>query len=144
MKNSYILAVIAIGIAGADAQTNVPGPIKIPTPSKLPPIIDVLPVAHSLKSDAHSQAPSAPIVKLPMLIPQESEVIRSRSGVEYRGLLARSPRPAGGKFNPLQLINPFAPMSYGIAGSSTASTPRAFRDEQTHEPVGITIISVSR
>ena len=78
------------------------------------------------------------------MLPEDSEVIRTKSGTEYRGLLARALHPAGGKFNPLQLINPFAPASYGVSGPATGSAPRAFRDERTHEPTGFTIISVSR
>ncbi|MBC8002444.1 MAG: hypothetical protein H7X97_07635 [Opitutaceae bacterium] len=152
MRASPFLASLLLGIAAAGAQTNqasapapaVPAPIKIPTSSPLPPILDVAPVSASLKTSPQSSMTPFTTKKLPILIPADSEVIRTKSGTEYRGLLARSPRPAGGKFNPLQLINPFAPMSYGTAGSSSVSTPRAFRDERTHEPTGITIISVNR
>ena len=141
---AVIASVAAFSVLGADAQTNTPASVKVPSPSPLPPIMDVRPVSALLKPSPQSSANSSSTTKLPVLIPVESEVIKSKSGVEYRGLLVKSQRPAGAKFNPLQLINPFAPMSYGIAGSSTGSTPRAFRDERTHEPVGITIISVSR
>lgn len=152
MKASSFLASLLMGIAAAAAQTNqtiapapaIPAPLKIPTPSPLPPILDVAPVSVSLKASPPSSMIPSTTKKVPILIPLDSEVFRTKSGTEYRGLLARSPRPAGGKFNPLQLINPFAPTSYGISGPSAGSPPRAFRDERTHEPTGFTIISVSR
>lgn len=53
----------------------------------------------------------------------------------------------------LQLINPFAPSSLGTGsasvfewrpGEGAAPLPRAFRDERTHEPLGITILGTPR
>ena len=56
--------------------------------------------------------------------------------------LVKEPKPV----NLLQLINPFAPMSLGEGGrlvnvwsplDGAAPVPRAFRDERTHEPMGV-------
>ena len=140
MKAWIILAGIVFQMTGAEAQTNLPAPVNL----RLSPLPEIRPVSASLKTEPPSTATQPSMTKVPGLTPHESEITRSRSGTEYRGILARSPLPAGGKFNPLQLINPFAPMSYGIAGSSPAATPRTFRSEKTHEPVGLTIISVNR
>ncbi len=56
------------------------------------------------------------------------------------------------KVNPLQLINPFAPASYGGVGTPTATwswnpmlgpgqgpLPRNFQDDRTHEPTGVVL-----
>ena len=149
MKPLYIIPMFAVAIVTAGAQTNAPSPIvtapvKLLTPSSLPPVLDVASVSASLKTNPQSSTAPSSTTKLPVLIIEDSEIIRTKSGTEYRGLLARVPRPVGGKFNPFQLINPFAPMSYGIAGASTRPAPRAFQDERTHEPTGFTVISVSR
>ena len=63
--------------------------------------------------------------------------------------IAHEKKPSG----VLQLINPFAPASLGTGsasmfewrpGEGAAPLPRAFRDERTHEPVGITILGTPR
>ena len=149
MKPSGILLLIVIGIASVGAQTNTPAPAvtttdKILTPSQLAPTVDTAPVSASLEIAQHSVATPSMKTKPPLLLPEDSEVFRTKSGLEYRGLVAKALRPPGGKFNPLQLINPFAPASYGVSGPATGSAPRTFRDERTHEPTGFTIISVSR
>ena len=56
------------------------------------------------------------------------------------------------KVNPLQLINPFAPASYGNVGTppavwgwnakllpGQAPLPRSFHDDRTHEPTGVVL-----
>jgi hypothetical protein len=79
-------------------------------------------------------------------------VVVTKPKAEYSGALvkmsrARTPSEFG------QLFNPFAPASYGnglrrtyawnpVAGA--APLPHAFIDPMTHEPVGITLISIGR
>ena len=46
--------------------------------------------------------------------------------------------------NPLQLINPFAPVTDRERRFSQRPPPRGFVDDRTIEPVGITIISVEK
>ncbi len=61
------------------------------------------------------------------------------------------------KVNPLQLINPFAPASYGGVGNPTATwswnpmltpgqapLPRSFQDDRTHEATGVVLSIGSR
>ena len=46
--------------------------------------------------------------------------------------------------NPLQLLNPFAPVTDRERRFSQRPPPRGFVDDRTIEPVGITIISVEK
>ena len=144
MKILIIFVVALLGMGSVGAQTNNPAVVKIPPPPQPPTNSEIRLVSGPLKSAVESATTPSAKTQLPKLTLKESEITRSRSGTEYRGILAGSPRPVGQPFNPLQLINPLAPMSYGFGGSSTASKPRIFRDERTHEPEGLVIINVTR
>lgn len=149
MKSILMVALTIAGVVVAEAQTNTPptitpAPVKVPSASSLSTNSQVRPASGSLKTEPQTAATTLSTTKPPTLVLKESEITRSKSGTEYRGILAGSPRPAGEKFNPLQLINPFAPPSYGYGGASPAAKPRIFRDERTHDPEGLTIISVTR
>ena len=149
MKTFLMVALTVAGMVVADAQTNPPptttaAPVKVPPASSLSTNSEVHPVSGSLKTEPQAAATILSPTKPPTLVLKESEITRSKGGTEYRGILAGSPRLAGEKFNPLQLINPFAPLSYGYGGASPAAKPRIFRDERTHDPEGLKVISVTR
>lgn len=151
MKSFLMLALTVAGMVVAEAQTNAPptitpAPVKVPSASSSSSSTnsEVRPLSGLFKTEPRAASTTLSTTKPPTLVLKESEITRSKNGTEYRGILAGSPRPAGEKFNPLQLINPFAPLSYGYGGAFPAAKPRIFRDERAHDPEGLMVISVTR
>jgi ABC-type Fe3+-hydroxamate transport system substrate-binding protein len=60
----------------------------------------------------------------------------------YGGIIPRVVGPD--RKNPLQLLNPFAPLTDHERRLIRRPLPRSFVDERTVEPVGVTIISVEK
>ncbi len=79
--------------------------------------------------------------KLEPTAEKRTDVIEGRN-YNIGGAVPRALGPE--RRNPLQLINPFAPVTDRERRFSQRPPPRGFVDDRTIEPVGITIISVEK
>ncbi len=110
--------------AGAAASTNAPSARMLPATATVAPT--------SAETLGKSVEPSA--VK-------RTDVVEGRNH-DYGGVIPRVIGPE--RRNPLQLLNPFAPVTERERRFTQRPLPHASTDVRTVEPVGIVLISVEK
>ncbi len=139
MKTTILIAaVLSAGALFTSAQTNSAAAVKsVATGTNAAPGRPALSVASSsatVVGDPKSKAVDPSPAK-------RTDVIQGRNH-DFGGVIPRAIGPQ--KSNPLQLLNPFAPVTDRERRFSQRPPPRGFVDDRTIEPVGITIISVEK
>ena len=139
MKTTILIAaVLSAGTVFACAQTN--SATAKPTASAT---TNALPTRPTLAASSTSTAvvgdPQGK--KLDPSAEKRTDVIEGRN-YTIGGAVLRALGPE--RRNPLQLLNPFAPVTDRERRFSQRPPPHGFVDDRTIEPVGITIISVEK
>ena len=139
MKTTILIAaVLSAGTLFSSAQTNSATAVKSVATGT-----NAAPGRPSLSASSGSSAGVAdPKSKtVDPSAPKRTDVIEGRNH-DFGGVIPRALGPQKG--NPLQLLNPFAPVTDRERRFSQRPPPHGFVDDRTIEPVGITIISVEK
>ena len=139
MKTTILIAaVLSAGTVFASAQTNSATAVKsVATGTNAAPGRSALGASSgtaTVVGDPKSKTVDPSAAK-------RTDVIEGRNH-DFGGVIPRALGPQ--KSNPLQLLNPFAPVTDRERRFSQRPPPRGFVDERTIEPAGITIISVEK
>ncbi len=139
MKTTILIAaVLSAATAFANAQTNAATakPTSSATTNAAPsrPALTASSSSTSVVGDPKGK-------KIEPNAEKRTDVIEGRN-YNLGGAVPRAIGPE--RRNPLQLLNPFAPVTDRERRFSQRPPPRGFVDERTIEPAGITIISVEK
>ncbi len=140
MKTTILIAaVLSAATVFANAQTNSATTAKPAAPATT----NAAPARPTLTASSSSIAVAADPKgkKVEPSAEKRTDVIEGRN-YNVGGAIPRALGPE--RRNPLQLLNPFAPVTDRERRFSQRPPPRAFVDDRTIELVGITIISVEK
>ena len=139
MKTTILIAAaLSAATVFANAQTN-----SVAAKTTAPVTTNAAPARPTLtaSSSSASVVGDSKGKKVEPSAEKRTDVIEGRN-YNIGGAVPRALGPE--RRNPLQLLNPFAPVTDRERRFSQRPPPRAFVDERTIEPAGITIISVEK
>ena len=139
MKTTILTAaVLSAAAVFASAQTNSAAakttPATATNASPTRPTLTASSASTSVVGDNRGKKVEASAEK-------RTDIIEGRNH-DFGGAIPRALGPE--RRNPLQLLNPFVPVTARERRFSQRPPPRAFVDDRTIEPVGLTLISVEK